>query len=162
MVTHYNNSITENFYRIFNLKGESAPLDVDNIIYPVIQVESRLNIVKSINKTTSGGTTIYTTPLDKDFYLTGIHLSYVKDAACDLATGAIFVSVTIDGVLTSILQLATLITTAQAESEYLNFDKPLKLDRGTTITLGNNTFAAGACPRAGSIFGYTQETTKGV
>jgi hypothetical protein len=108
------------------------------------------------------GQTIYTTPMDKDFYLVAATLSFVKDAACDAITSRIHMRVSVDGVVIYVLTLSTLTLTAQNQSISVSPAIPIKLDRNTVVSFVMDTYAAGLRAISGTIIGYTVETTKGV
>lgn len=152
-----NPSISQDLNRIFDLKGESTDLVAD-YIQPVMPISPFANIVRNVVSTTTGGT-IYTTPADKDFYLTSVFLSYSKDNV-NTAT-EIAIVCTILGVQRYIMDFAVIATTAQSDSNAIVFNVPLKIDRNTAIFL-NSTNATAAFRMAGLITGYTVETTKGV
>jgi hypothetical protein len=149
---HYNPSISEDMNRILNLKSMDSTNEVAEYIQPTIEITPKCNIVKSAN---SG--TIYTTPSDKDFYLTNTLLS-VGHAAADGGTAA-FIQGYINGVLTTItrIQMVTLALSNPIITETFNY--PIKIDRATAISIG----VSGALSDVNAnIKGYTVETTKGV
>jgi len=158
---HFNPSISEDKNRILNLKSGDDNSEVADYIQPTIEIERRINIVKTTGQGATGTFAIYTTPTDKDFYITNIILHYIKDAACDLATGGVWsLSANIDGTSQALVSLSVITLTAQDELLILQFDKPLKIDRGNAIN-SNGTFGAGAMRRNVTIYGYTVETFKG-
>lgn len=158
---HYNPSISEDTHRILNLKSGDNNNEVADYIQPIIKIEPRCNISEGTGRTVSGTATMFTTPASKDFYLTGLLISYIKDAACDIATGAIAVTVNIDGTSKTIARLSVLTLTAQSQVVYIPFVKPLKVDKSASISM-TGTFAAGNLQRDWTIHGYTVETFKGV
>jgi len=153
---NYNSSISQDLNRIFDLKGESTDL-VSDIIMPVVPIVRNIDIVRNASSTASGSAIIYTTPSDKDFYLTSVYLSIAADALAEWTSSTI--NTTILGVARVLVYIVrpTLIPTWT--HIYVPFNIPLKLDRGVTIS-SNITFAAGNTTRAYSIQGYTVETTK--
>ncbi len=155
---HFNNTINKSMADTFNLKGESTD-EIMNEIVPVIVVEPKVDIFINSAKTTTGANTIYTTPTTKDFFLTGILISYVKDAVCDVADGVITLNTTIDGLTRFIISLPVLTLTAQQDEKVIIFNKPIKIDRGVTFNY-SGTFGAGKMIRECSIIGYTVETVK--
>ncbi len=156
---HYNTSITSNVDRIFNLKGESADNDIDLVAN--IPIIPRIDILRSAGQSTTGTINIYTTPADKDFYLIGFLASYQKDAAVDTATGNFSLTATIDGASKNLMSFSFLTLTASQQTQSSNLTIPIKIDRGTSITF-TGTFGAGTMRRDVSLYGYTQETTKGM
>lgn len=155
---HFNPSISEDASRIFNCKGEYLEEIGDEII-PVVVVERYANIVREAEGAGTGTVTAYTTPADKDFFLTGFNMNYSTDAACD--TTSLSVQVFIEGVSRLLIRRKKITLTAASETVVREFSKPIKIDRNTAITLVCS-FAAGNCPRSLTICGYTVETVKGV
>jgi len=149
---HYNPSITERANRIFNLKnGDGISDEVDGPV-AVIPIQPTIKIVR---RSVVAGGVIYTTPTDKDFYIVSVSLSVAKTAA---QTGSnVAILTTIEGASISILDIRGITLTAQDASRDISFHYPIKLDRGTTITLsptGDYTSLSGI------IYGYTEEVTR--
>lgn len=159
---HYNPSIGEDLHRIFNLKGQSPTAEVEDYIQPVITIERPIEIIGSSSKNTSGNATISTMPTDKDTYITGFVYSFSKNATCDVATGNCAVEVYINGVTRNLVTLAITTLIEENGQVAINFDKPMKIDRGRLIQHSNTTYAAGSMCRNITIYGYYVETIKGV
>ena len=159
---HYNPTITENAFRIFNLKGE--PLDeVMPYIQPTKELGNVVNIVRGASITASNtSTTLYTTPSDKDFYLTGFNISVAKDAACDVATSSHTLRVVMFGANQSLALIPVITLTAERAETSADFPVPIKIDRNTIISFLSGAHTAGLFNRGVTIRGYTVETTKGV
>lgn len=147
---HYNPSINERINRVFNTKaGDQGEQEIGLI--GTIPVTPVCNIIKSV----SSITTIYTTPADKDFYLTSCTLTMAK-AAGDTAT-SIVIQAAVGGVTTVLVRLSGITLTAERDSLFCPFPVPIKIDRGSAIALaGGGTFTS----VGGSIQGYTEEVTK--
>lgn len=159
MVQHRNPSIVWDAARLFNTKVDDHISDqVNPVIQPTIEIKPRLDVVRSLNSQTSGTMTIFTTPTNKDFYLVTANLSIIKDVVADLASGALIVRCRINNRNADILLISLLTLTAQDISTANSYDPPIKLDRGTTITVPG-TFTVGAVSRSAAIAGYTVETT---
>ena len=150
----YNTSITKFFYDLFSLKGESPPEVISDYIQPVIDVLPPPNFFIGASAINSTGVTVYTVPNDRDFYLYGVDLSLIKDVT---ATSTLTnVLATVNGVAGSINQIIGLTLTAQADSKYVCLSKPLKLDKGTNITLNNTTNVGNVSARC-VIIGYLED-----
>jgi len=128
---------------------------------PVAVVETnpkllrRANIVGQIQATNATSATIYTTPTDKDFFLTGASCSVIKDVtATSVLTRINFTLFT--GEARSVLAIPGLSLTAQSECLSMDFICPIQLKRGTTITVSNST-NVGNVTSNGMIIGYTVE-----
>ena len=119
----------------------------DNIA-PVVIIEPYQNIVRSVNSLA----TIFTTPSDKDFYLTSAILSVAKDAA---ATGtSVTITAIIDGVTQTIVAVAGITLTANAQT--VNEQCYVKIDRNTAIAISGANWTV----YRGIIKGFTVEVTR--
>lgn len=102
--------------------------------------------------TTSGDTTIFSTPATEDFFLTGATIALQSNATAD-STGLSLIA-TINGTTLNLLLIPKLTTTATALNLSRDFIYPIKIDRGTNIIL-RNAFTVGAESKYGMITGYT-------
>lgn len=117
------------------------------------------NIVRGSTSSTSGLITVYTTPTDRDFYLTGITSSFIKDSTCDSSTGAYTITITPEGDSSKFLYAFPIITlTAQNQSLSNTYPFPIKLSRNSSIIFGG-TFTVGVCVRNIGITGFTLDPT---
>jgi hypothetical protein len=133
------------------------PRKIADAIIPVIDVNPKLKYSNKIHTsflTGGGGTSagIYTTPMDKDFYLTGACLSIVKNATSNSTVTSIRVG-TADGPTSNIISIIGLTLTEQDQTVWCPFPIPLRLARGSAITLITDSTGAGYEVR-GSIIGY--------
>lgn len=147
-----------------NLKPatELVPKGLSTSVVPVININPKdyrnVTVIKTTSSTTSAASVIiYTTPTDKDFYLVGITNSFTKDATCDMANSTGYVNVLYDGVNSIFCRLSCLTLTAQDSNMNIDFNRPIKVDRGTNITLNYPTYTAGSAVKCASIYGYTVE-----
>jgi len=153
MARHFNPSIANRAARILNSKqGDYLSDEVAGPV-AIIPITPFANICKSASTTTSAA--IYTTPADKDFYLTSCSLSGAK-AVGDSGTSAV-VAVTVSGLVANVLLIAGITLTADAQSVAIAFPVPIKVDRGTAINC--NIGGTWTSVRA-AIQGYTEEVTK--
>ncbi len=153
---HYNPSITERLFRIFQPKAGDQFSDEVSGPYAVIPVTPVTRVVAAVAATVTGSTTIFTTPARKDFYLTGIQMSWAADAACDAVQLNAFC--TIDTLSVNIMQLMKTSGVQYQLSDTVIFPFPIKVDRNTNIRF-NTTFAAGSSRHGACIYGYTEEVT---
>jgi hypothetical protein len=154
---HYNPSITERANRILNLKnGDGMSEEIDGPV-AVIPIEPACRIVRRQIRTTSGTSTIYTTPADKDFYLVSAQLDYMQDAASD----GLFIELLarIDGIDQPLIAFRKLTLTASAKSAVYSPCLPVKIDRNTSIYV-NHSYTVGNGTVVGCITGYTEEVTR--
>jgi len=156
---NFNQSLNHDLNRIFDFKGENTN-EVADFIQPVKEITPRINICRNLTSTNSTGGTIYSVPSDKDFYLISASVSVIKDVTS--TSGYTRILATIDGVSQILLSIVGLSLTVQNDVVSIYFGpQGIKIDRGTNITLANNTNVANITGQA-CIHGYTQETTKGV
>ena len=151
---HNNTSITQNLHKVLNTKGEYID-EINPSIQPIIAVPIYTNVVKSNTLSNATSLTLYTTPTDKDFFLTALQLSFIKDASATATQMG--VTVVIDGVTTTLVRAVGLTTTAQSGNLAQTLPFPIKLDRGSIISIVNNTGVANVTTWV-NIMGYTQET----
>lgn len=159
---HFNATISEDANRIFNPKGENISPEILPYITPTMEVKRFADIVKYNSHTTTGTKTIWTTPSDKDFYLETLFYSHSKNAACDVATGNLYVDVVLFDLTTSttqILNIPVITLTEESFRQQLIFPSPIRLARNTAIRM-IGAFTAGILVRNATITGYTVETIK--
>ncbi len=139
-----------------DIQRENIPVPI-----PVIDVGIKHNKqlrVISADSSASGAMTVFTTTSDLSrgtLYVKGLTLSYVKNVTCDIASGSIAISATINGVSTKLALLPVLTLNADNASIAVMFDNPVKLDLATVTVTG--TFTAGSCVRSYSIYYYLDE-----
>lgn len=141
----------ENIAREFYNNESEAPNQVSNVVIPVFEVARPVhNIVRSAAAMNTTAT-IYTTPTDKDFFLS--HAILNSD---DGSAGDGYITITIDGATQKLLYFDTAGTT-MSQNQFIGGNLNIKIDRGTNITLTSG--GAGIKAQA-SIIGYTKETLK--
>jgi hypothetical protein len=144
---------------------DTIPSQLADKVVPVMEVNPKLlrviNWIKPFNYTaTSTSVSLLVADATKDYYITNVDMGLVKDATCDRLIGEWYITATINSVSTVICSIPTLALTAQTSSINLMFPIPIKIDRGTAITLGSFTYTAGLSCRAVSIKGYTVDNPK--
>lgn len=113
-----------------------------------------------VSTTSSGVVVIHATRASSTnsfFHITGIEFGFVKNAACDIASGNLSVVATLaeTQLATSIALSPVLTLTAERDNVFIDFSKrPLRVAPGTNIQLANNTFTAGAMVRSGFVKGF--------
>jgi len=133
---------------------EKLPVDLVATIQPVLIANPKRNVntIRGTNKATTGTTTLFTTPADRDFFLTSASLNNQSDVSAD-NTG-ISLSVIPEGkAADEILRFDKITLTVFQDSIALVFNPPIKLERGSAISFGS-TFAAGASITGATITGY--------
>jgi len=134
-----------------------VPSQIADKVVPTMEVNPKLlrvcNIIKTDSAVNAASATIYTTPSDKDFFLTGAFLSVIKDAT-STSSGTYLRVYDTNGVAIYPLYISSLTLTAQSESISENFSVPIKLGRNYTVAVLNTTNVANINATAG-ITGYT-------
>lgn len=155
---HYNPTIAEDANRIFATKTmDMVGAEVNPTIQPNVEIKrvSDFFIEGSITNSTSG--TIGSIPADKDVYIVAMTFSMIKDAT---ATATLFnLKATINGVSKTILTFAGLTLTADSKDIAIAFVNPIKVDRGSDVTINADTNVANFRCRA-TVIGYKVETTR--
>lgn len=134
------------------------PNQIADKVVPVMEVNPKL--LRRINTfgagTASNATsaTVYTTPTDRDFFLTAAVFSMIKDATSTSTLSNLIT--TIDGASVNLIRIPGFTLTAQSGSISISFPQPIKIDRGVTIRLNNTTNVANITCTA-TIFGFIDE-----
>ena len=138
---------------------ENIPTSTTEKVQVVFDPQLRrvCDIVKSVTTAVTGNVTIFTTPSDKNFYLNSATLTRAKNGTLDDGTEVVAINVTVNGLSSSIIQLAGLGLTAANQNGSVSFPIPLLVDRNTAITISGSNFSDGAQMRAGTITGFTEE-----
>lgn len=167
MVNIYNSQISKEIQE--GAKTQTAdriPNQLADKVVPVMEVNPKLlrrvTILKDANSTSkNSNATIYTTPVNQDFYLTMLQTSYEKNATCDIATGVLYsITGVINGATVILGSICGITLTAQADVVCIPFNPPVKLDRNTPITLARGaSYTVDTMNRNAVIAGYTDETS---
>lgn len=112
--------------------------------------------VAGTTRSISGTLTGITTPTNQDFYLLGFDYDMIKDSACDLATGPLYIYIYQNGNQKPIYVCPTITLTAQTQNKSIMFNHPIKIDKGTAITT-NATFTAGTLIRTLNLYYFIDE-----
>lgn len=126
---------------------------------PVIEVNSKLvkdGFAKNDSQTTTGnlGTTASSLgTVTQDWYLAALSFGFVKNATCDVASGTLQVTVTINGTSTVVASIPVLTLTAERADKFIIFPHPIKVDKNTTATM-SGTFTAGSMIRSVTYIGW--------
>lgn len=134
--------------------AEVASTSITPNVQAVVDVSSKNLPIKAfpISGTTSGILTAYAGKTGYRLLLTGFLFSYAKDATCDIANGTMNIAATIDGIAVSIARISVLTLTAQYDSVFVEFNRPLLIDENTNITT-SSTYTAGTMVRALTLYG---------
>lgn len=130
-----------------------------NSVVPVIEINP-----ERLRKTTyvaTGGLinatsgSIYTTPTDRDFFMTGATIAYIKDATSTATLIRMQLSTDYNTNI-QIFDIPCLTLTPQNGALSLSFNPPLKLKRGIIVAVTADTATANITVR-GTIQGYIVE-----
>jgi hypothetical protein len=160
-----NSDTTRELIKAANLQVgfDDIPSELAKSIVPVININPKnytiSNVVAINDIVNSGGSaTVYTVPTNKDFYLTNASLSMIKDVTAT-SIGTTLTVTPETGLATTILKIIGLTLTVQEEAVQLNLTFPLKLKKGSVISLANST-ATGNVSASASIVGFTVENNQ--
>ena len=139
--------------------NQGVPKILSNQISSTIEINPQIvnNMTNSTSSahSASGALTLATIRTDVDFYLHGVSIAFIKDAVCDVATAGTFcITTTNANGQTCLFFAQSLLTlTAQIGEQTLVFAKPLKLKRGTNISLSAPVHTLGIWVKSGGFFG---------
>ena len=155
MVDLNRSSISNNLNQELSIQALASIKKVNESIQPTYSANPKYTeIIKSGAISTTAVAVAYTTPRDKDFYLTFISIHIVKDATCDTST--INFQVNIGGATTTFHKLPITALTAEQKSEIVLLPYPIKCDRNTNIQV-QGTFTAGTMTKTIMIGGFILE-----
>jgi len=142
---------------------ESIPNQLAEKIVPTFECNPNLlrkNIVLgAASSAATGSITALTTEPTKKTFLTGIHFSFIKDATCDIATGAINILFWPKGkAAVNAIGLAVISLTAQNQEFDFSFKDPIELEAGKQVSCAVS-YAAGVMSRCLTAIGYVEEAT---
>lgn len=101
---------------------------------------------------TQAAAVVYTTHATKKTYLTGVYLQNMSNATAD--NTSISLSVIPKGRARDfILRFMKLTTTAFSQSQFISFNKPLRLEENTTVLFAS-AFTVGASVSSIQVYGY--------
>jgi len=142
-----------------NSVSNVAPGQVSNDVQLVCDVNPKnyrkINVVKSGQASNSTATTLYTTPIDKDFFLTNAAISVNKDITATSIESAIVLTLE-DGTSTSILNIGGITLTPQSQCMSISFNNAVKLKRNSTIVIINSSNVANILTKV-NIMGYISD-----
>jgi hypothetical protein len=160
MVQIVNSDVIQNLVNDCGLQSANGvPTQLSNQVVPVVNITPRQISNVAIGGTNSGtgAVTLYTTPVDRDFYLTSASVGYAKSAACDMGDGFIYLKVYIRGLQVNVCIAPAMALTAEKNNVAISYTAPLKLDRNSTITIAAQSFTAGALLRMGTFTGFCEK-----
>lgn len=160
MAQIYNSELTDELKigAKIQLSRDRIPNEIAEKVVPTMEVNPKLlkncNILRHATAINTTATTVYSVPSDIDFYLCGCSLSVIKDATATSINSAIQITVDGDSNFFRPISIAGLTLTPQSLSESVDFNRPIKVKRGTNISVINSTNVAN-CTSSACIWGYT-------
>lgn len=157
MATIYNSDLFKELKEGARIQQLTDPIpnQLQGNVIPVMEVNPKLlrrsNIIKNAGLTNGTTTTLYTTPLDKDFYIVAASLSVIKDVTSTSTDTSL--RITVDNVVVRPLVISGITLTAQSQAVSISFSSPIKVDRNTAITINHATNVANIRGDA-TIIGY--------
>jgi len=132
--------------------GQSMQI-ADYVVHPVVIAQPYLEIYREATRTSTGATTLFTTPSDKSFFLTNLNLN-IGTAAAGGGTDSNITFTLADGTVSTFS-----LSTPDSGAEAIVMDKAavfpmqgLKLAKASTIVI--NTSIGSAGDHTASIAGY--------
>lgn len=140
--------------------AEAPPSNLASDIRAVIDVTPRFHkliTTTSAESTTSGTITVMTASSSRQTFITGFCISYVKNSTCDISSGSMLFSCVQNGATIRLARVAILTLRDAQDNFIVTFDRPLLVDKGTTVTL-TGTFTVGAMSRCVTLYYYEQDS----
>jgi len=122
---------------------ETFPSNLSGSIVPTIELNPKIVANADVRRgiaTDTTSTTILTTQTGVDTYITSVALSVLKDAGAT-STRSEVLATNSEGKSIQLLTIAGAAATAQSETISITFPHPIKLARGTTVTVANSAGA---------------------
>lgn len=135
----------------------ALPRTLMNTIQPTfdINTERVVNTAARATAATTGGVDLFVTPSDRDFFMTGLGLTFSCDATADSTVYR--VSVTLAGkAAVNIIEVQKQTTTADSQTHFREFTVPVLLERGTALRL-IQVFTVGTSVSSGMVQGFTTD-----
>lgn len=159
MVTINNQELKKAFSDSTKTQLLEQPNQVDNrVVIPIVDVtpyfHKKADIVRNGTLSAATSATIYTTPAERDFYLTSFAFSYKKDATSPAVLMGLSI-VNVDGVRVG-WNISDNSVTATRDKMQMNFSIPIKVARNSTITLTSSS-ATAVIVMDGTITGFVDE-----
>lgn len=127
-----------------NSVSNVAPNNVSGVVTPVFDINPKSFRVTNIVRRSTVSTTLYTTPTDRDFYLFGYYLDLAHNIAAQ--SGNITITCTPKGgpqiVIGSLSYATTALIDRDSKNSFVWFEKPILLERNTTIFTDSTGTAA--------------------
>ena len=136
---------------------EGTSFDLLKTIQPIIEMKEEIfvNVVESTTNVNVASITLFTTPTDRDFFLTGAALNWQTDVT-STNTATKIEAVRESGQTEDIIRLSGITATVKNFSISRDFIVPIKLKRGSIIVI-KNAASTTQTHSSGTITGYTRD-----
>ena len=141
---------------------DSIPNQLADKVVPVMEVNPKIlrkvNLIQTGASVSTGTVSTGSIALGKNFFLTSIIATMIKDAACDVATGTLNIATTLyeTNAATTIGTIPVITLTAASKDVIIDFARPVRLANGASLTL-TGTFSLGIMVRGITAYGYTED-----
>lgn len=158
MAQIYNSDLTKELVKGASIQQskDQVPNQLAEKVVPVMEVNPRLLRSVNVIRHVAVAGTMYTTPTDRDFYLTYANVS-TSIASANNFYGTI--TITPKGgaavIVLSAVGCATALVTGASSTATANFDTPILLERGSTISFA----VSNADVKHAQIGGYIVDTS---
>jgi len=125
---------------------EGFPKNLGTTVQPVMDMtpEFHRNTNDAISVSSAGSSgTLISAGSGKRYQILGISISFAKDATQDSASGSLSVTATLNGVSRAIARLPYITLTAERAQTFLNFNRPLEIDKDTAVSWARGASTTG-------------------
>lgn len=148
---HNNLSMPQKITDTFKLKGGEVPNEIDEVVKLVYDVSPDCDVITYGDCDNQASANILATASGRDYFLRAIMLTVAKDVTAVSNRTSILGYV--KGTNRYLGYIRGITLTAQNQSVYIQYPTPIKIDRGTTITLNNSSGVANINASC-ILFGY--------
>lgn len=162
MATNFNSDLSREFSEggRIQVSRDKIPDQFADKIVPVMEVNPKLlrrcdQIFSITNGTINTSATILTTPSDRDFFLCGFTISWTNDAASQASSASIVLSPDQLAASQQCFKMQNVTGVAGSQNMTCDFNRPIKIKRGTAMTATILGAAVGTSYLAVTVWGYT-------
>lgn len=164
MAKIYNSDLTNEIEEGAKIQDrmDVVPNQIADKVVPTMEVNPnmlrKINLIKANANTGAAAISLYTAPAAttrQRVYLTSVQAAYSKNAACDAASGVLYVTIAQGGATLPILALPHTTLTQENQAQTLTLPKPLAIDPGSAVILtASGAITAGVLSKAVAFTGY--------
>jgi len=142
-------SISEGFAQQVSSKEVQLVANVNPKDYRISKI-----LVATNYTGTSGSVSAYTTHASKLTYITSVIFSVSKDATYDGGSAQFGITGVINSVTNFLAGVACLTLTSERQTVVVSFDRPVLVDRNSSLSISSASNTVGSCIRTCSVAGY--------